>query len=152
MSYATAVKIRDVLVDGLTEFTADNLGVGYNGWDRSLEYARANDLQYFGAVFFVGVNEVGKRAYGFGMVDWLYMVRLYVEADLGDSWTVDLMVMDLASSVISVLVSTANMDQVAPSGYARFDSANGLSEPYSVSGTVYLTLEFMVKVKEQVAA
>lgn len=151
MSYTYAENMRDVLVSDLSQFQVDdsgtNLGVGYTGWDQAYLYARKNGLTHFGSVFLATGEDQNVKAFAYGMWEWMYYVRLHVKFEV--EGTPDEDVANLADAVLASLSNADNTRTIAPGGYVKINAANYIGSPENIEDVTYLTIEFLVSVKEQ---
>jgi len=155
MAYAYASNIRDVLVTDLTQFQEDdsgsNLGVGFTGWDDAYRYSLVNSLDYFGSIFPAMGDEETPKAFGYGMWRWSYYIRLHVRFEVEAVPSPDERIADLADAVFAAMIDVDNMNAIAPGGMVKVLAANYLGEPEKIEEVTYLTLEFLVSVKSQIA-
>lgn len=156
MGYAYAAALRTVLINGLDQFQSDdsgsNLGYGWTGWDEASAYARLNDLDYFGSVFMVTGDDQMLKAFDYGMWQWAYYVRMHVRFEVNYGTTSpDVKAATLADDFMDVMLNSDNLRTIAPSGNVKVASANYLGNPETVNDYTYLTVEFLVSVKEQIS-
>lgn len=155
MAYTYAENLRTVLIADLSQFQEDdsgsNLGIGYTGWDQALQYARGNDLDYFGSIFPATGDDENPKAFGYGMWRWGYYIRMHIKFDVSASPSPDEMSASLSEDLLTALTNTTNVGTIAPGGYVRVVAANYLGVPENIETVTYLTLEFLVSVKAQFA-
>ena len=155
MSYTYATNIRQVMLDDLSQFSevlgvGSNVDIGFSGWDKAYEYSRANNMDYFGAIFVLSGDTPEPTAFGKGMWRWSYLVRMHVRYDGKDLETCDNNAMTLAANFLDAMSDTENRQAIASSGWAKLVAANYLSDPLNVNDVVYLSMEFIVTVQEQI--
>ena len=154
-AYTYASNMRTILINDLSQFESDdagsNLGVGYTGWDAALAYARDRGLDYFGSIFPAMGDDMTPKAFQYGMWQWFYYVRLHVKFDVSADPTPDELVATLADDVFAALIKSTNVQTIAPGGLVKVTAVNYMSNPELVNDVTYLTLEFMVAVKSQIA-
>jgi hypothetical protein len=144
------------MIDELDQFVEEedigaNVGVGYSGWDDSYEYARTNDLDYFGAVFPLSGDAEEPMAFGNGMWRWSYLVRMHIRYDGKNLQASDNNAMTLANDFMTAMFDTTNRRAVASTGWAKVVASNYISDPLSINDVVYLSMEFVIAVKEQIS-
>ena len=154
-AYTYAENIKDVLIADLDQFEYDdsgaNVGVGYSGWDSALSYARANNLDYFGSIFPAMGDDQAPDAFQYKLWQWVYYVRLHVKFDVDADPTSDELAATLADDAFDALIKSTNIQAIAPGGMVKVTAINYMSDPELINDVTYLTLEFMVAVKVQIA-
>jgi hypothetical protein len=143
------------MIDSLSQFVEEedigaNVGVGYSGWDDAYEYSRENNLDYFGAVFPLSGDSEEPMAFGNGMWRWSYLVRMHIRYDGKDLKVCDNNAMTLANDFMAAMFDMENRRTISSTGWAKVIASNYISDPLSINDVVYLSMEFIITVKEQV--
>jgi len=153
MSHTYATNLQTVMIAEMSQFVSSggtNLGIGYAGWDDALAYARENDLDYFGSIFLAGGESESPESFSYGMWMWTILVRMHVRYDGKDAQLCDKNTMDLAEAFLGVMKSTESRQAVASSGWVKLNAANYISQPVYVNDVAYISMEFLVAIKEQI--
>lgn len=147
--------IRTAIVNNLSQFVEDdagsNIGVGYTGWDQAFAYARERDLDYFGSVFLATGDDEQPNAFNYGMWRWAYYIRLHVKFDTKAVPSVDTKASALSTDFVDMMMNSAILQTIADATLVKVVAANYLGEPEVVNDVTYLTIEFLVSVKEQIS-
>lgn len=154
MPYTYAENIKSVIIASMSQFQSgddgSNFGIGFSGWDAALDYSRVHNLDYFGSVFLATGDDETPMAFNYGMWRWLYYIRMHVKFEIDSPVTVDEKVMNLADEFMDALLDNDNVHTIAPSGFVKITSANYLGNAENINDVTYITIEFVVVIKEQI--
>lgn len=150
-----AGNIKQLMINELDQFQSSssgaNVGIGYSGFDSALDYSRAEDLDYFSAIFQMGGDADDPMAFGYGMWRWSYLVRMFTRYDGKDTAECDSNVATLADEFLVMMFGTENRQAIdGGSGWAKVIAANYIGDIMHINDAVYITMEFLIVVKQQV--
>lgn len=154
MPYTYASNIRTAMLANLSQFEEDdfgsNLGVGVSGWDNAAQYAAGNNLNHWGAVVVMGGDDEDPKAFTYGMWRWTFIVNMYTRYDGKDAEDCDQRIMDLATDFMTMMSDADVIRSIDSTGMVKVTSANYVGNVLRINDIPFLSMEFLVTVKQQI--